>query len=397
MGEGAFGCHHSKMMVLFRRDDTAQVVVHTANMVRPDWEEMCQGVWRSPLLPLHREPSRDQLDQKEVAPLGSGRRFRSDLLKYLSHYGARRTGALIDQLKLYDFFAVRAAFVSSVPTRIPAMSTSSKPQSETSFGWLGLREILSEIPSSSPTSQDRAIIVAQVSSIATLGEKWISSFLSTLDHISRLEQREPQHYVMFPTADEIRRSIGGYGSGSSIHMKLQYPSTQNQMPTLRPILVKWAGDKSSDSGGTRQEAGRRRAAPHIKTFIRYSSDRMDRIDWAMLTSANLSKQAWGELPNKNKEIRICSYEVGVVVWPGLFGDAVGRGDRTGSPVMVPAFKHDTPGTQELGGMELGEGTIVGIRMPYDLPLVPYENEEDPWCAKQDHLEPDWRGAVWKVN
>ena len=375
MGEGAFGCHHSKMMVLFRQDDTAQVILHTANMIPPDWQEMCQGIWRSPLLPLHQESSQDQLGQKEVALLGSGRRFQSDLLKYLSHYGARRTGLLVEQLKLHDFSAVRAAFVSSVPARIPAISTSSKPPNETSFGWVGLREVLSNISSSPPTSQDRAVIVGQVSSIATLGEKWIRSFLNTLDHSSRPDQRKPQHYVMFPTADEIRRSIGGYGSGSSIHMKLQYPSTQNQMPTLRPMLVRWAGDRSSNSEGTRREAGRRRAAPHIKTFIRYSSERMDRIDWAMLTSANLSKQAWGELPDKNNEIRICSYEVGVVVWPGLFSSA-----------------------EDLEHLDLGgNDTIVGMRMPYDLPLVPYEDGEDPWCAKQDHYEPDWRGAVWKVT
>jgi hypothetical protein len=28
-----FGTHHSKMLVLFRHDDTAQVVIHTANMI----------------------------------------------------------------------------------------------------------------------------------------------------------------------------------------------------------------------------------------------------------------------------------------------------------------------------------------------------------------------------
>jgi hypothetical protein len=28
-----FGTHHSKMLVLFRHDDRAQVVIHTANMI----------------------------------------------------------------------------------------------------------------------------------------------------------------------------------------------------------------------------------------------------------------------------------------------------------------------------------------------------------------------------
>lgn len=36
----AFGTHHSKMLVLFRRDETAQVVIHTANMIPRDWKNV---------------------------------------------------------------------------------------------------------------------------------------------------------------------------------------------------------------------------------------------------------------------------------------------------------------------------------------------------------------------
>lgn len=38
--------------------------------------------------------------------------------------------------------------------------------------------------------------------------------------------------------------------------------------------------------------------------------------------------------------------------------------------------------------------VVGFRMPYDLPLVPYSNEEKPWCATARYNEPDGRGATW---
>lgn len=60
---------------------------------------------------------------------------------------------------------------------------------------------------------------------------------------------------------------------------------------------------------------------------------MTEIDWALVTSANLSKQAWGEACNAAGEVRVCSYELGVLVWPALFGD---------STRMVPTFKQDTP-------------------------------------------------------
>jgi hypothetical protein len=38
--------------------------------------------------------------------------------------------------------------------------------------------------------------------------------------------------------------------------------------------------------------------------------------------------------------------------------------------------------------------VVGFRMPYDLPLVPYSKEEEPWCATSNYNEPDWRGSTW---
>ena len=36
-------------------------------------------------------------------------------------------------------------------------------------------------------------------------------------------------------------------------------------------------------------------------------------------------------------MRVCSYELGILVWPSLFGDGV---------KMVPVFKHDAPKLKE---------------------------------------------------
>ena len=56
-----FGTHHAKMMVLFRRDGVAQLVVHTANMIEQDWTNLTQAVWRSPELPLLGEATAEEL------------------------------------------------------------------------------------------------------------------------------------------------------------------------------------------------------------------------------------------------------------------------------------------------------------------------------------------------
>lgn len=201
-------------------------------------------------------------------------------------------------------------------------------------------------------------------------------------------------------------------------MKTQTPAQRTQLELLKPMLCHWAGDEKGGRFDVRQ-AQRRRAAPHIKTYIRFSDESMSSVDWALMTSANLSKQAWGEEINGKGEVRICSYEIGVVVWPALWDDG-------GGAEMVPAFGKDAPDDacsdieeKEERGMddddddvettddEGGEGvfadrkerkrpyrTRVGLRMPYDLPLVPYADEEMPWCASTPCSEPDWMGRTW---
>lgn len=89
-------------------------------------------------------------------------------------------------------------------------------------------------------------------------------------------------------------------------------------------------------------------------------------------------------------MRIASYEIGVLVWPGLFGEHA---------TMVPTFKTDTPSIpgKKLGrGEEKENGWLIGARMPYDLPLVPYTRSDEPWCATKSYNEPDWNGDVYSI-
>lgn len=56
---------------------------------------------------------------------------------------------------------------------------------------------------------------------------------------------------------------------------------------------------------------RDRAMPHIKSYTRISRD-FKKIPWFVLTSANLSKAAWGTFRQSNY---IMNYEAGVVFIP----------------------------------------------------------------------------------
>lgn len=90
-------------------------------------------------------------------------------------------------------------------------------------------------------------------------------------------------------------------------------------------------------------------------------------------------------------VGVKSYEVGVCLWPGLFGEE-------GEVEMVPVFGGDGvdlgDGREGVEGKEGGVKTRVAWRMAYDVPLRAYGAEEKPWCASQRYEEVDWMGRTW---
>ncbi|KAL5117111.1 hypothetical protein ACEQ8H_004936 [Pleosporales sp. CAS-2024a] len=428
-----FGTHHSKMLVIFTHDDQAQIIIHTANMIPRDWGNMTQAVWQSPRLPLlsHHTNAVDVTAHR----IGTGERFKIDFLRYLAAYG-KRIDSAVTQLRGYDFSAIRAAFIGSVPSR--QKPAEAKPCEQTSFGWLGLQEIMSMVPSTAKV--DKTLpphIVMQVSSIATLGATpvWLKQFQSALTNSAVVEdttkasklkrssfftkqgvsvaksssRASPKFSIIFPTPDEIRSSLDGYACGGSIHMKVQSQQQQKQLEYLHPLFCRWNAAPDSSRSRTEERQGqalRGRAAPHIKTYVRYSDKTHKSMDWAMVTSANLSKQAWGDVVNKKDEVWIQSWEAGVVVWPALFAEPDAQEEEA---VMVPVFGKDMPDVEddddvkeaeeeeeeeEVGHDKAKSRTVVGFRMPYDLPLTPYALADKPWCATMQYPEPDWKGLSW---
>lgn len=365
-------------------------------MVAGDFK-MCQAVWRSPLLPESSSNLSTQVSN--LPPIGCGARFGFDLLTYLRAYGSKLK-ALIIQLEKFDFSSIRAALVASTPGRQNLQRLDD--DKETSWGWPGLKTVLQRVP---VQLSKQSHVVVQVSSVANLGagDKWLrETFLRALGAgIGTFNEHPhyPKFSLIFPTADEIRRSLEGYDSGGSVHMKTQSPAQARQLEYVRPMLCHWAGDNveegsrsASASNNVLRDAGRKRTTPHMKTYIRFTDSNMDQIDWAMVTSANLSTQAWGAAASPSGEVRICSYEIGVVVWPALW-----KTNEDDKVEMVPVFKKDLPG--QIGGSTMttegGDRVVeLGFRMPYDLPLVPYAAHEMPWCAAAPDEEPDWMGRVW---
>lgn len=263
-----------QMLVLFRHDSTAQVIIHTANMIAFDWANMTQAVWQSPHLP--ELPAYQPSPSSESDEIGSGSKFKADLLNYLRAYDQKRVicKPLIEQLSKHDFSEVRGALVASVPGK-QGIETDSK----TLWGWVGLQKILSKVP----VQSDEPEIVVQISSIATLDQtnKWLDkTFYRALRTSKNKKTLNPTFKIIFPTADEIRRSLNGYNSGSAIHIKIQKPAQAKQLQCLKEYLCHWAGDGPGQTSQSESstDAGRRRAAPHIKTYIRFSNASHSSID-----------------------------------------------------------------------------------------------------------------------
>lgn len=366
---------------------------------------MTQAAWRSPLLPLISTHDRSS-QTVSITSSGVGDTFKNDLLTYFAKYGSSRTGGLTQGLRKFSFADVKAVFIGSVPGNI---QVNGRGKGEM-WGWMALKRIMGKIPlrkvSQDQGQDNRGKIVVQVSSIATLGQRdvWLSPVFYKALSASRNEQmpkpEQPKLSIIFPTAEEVRDSLNGYNSGTAIHIKIQSKAQQKQLGYLRPFLCHWdsfsppkAFDQSSPSSVAENLSGRSRAAPHIKTYIRFTDETCTEIDWAMLTSANLSTQAWGggfgnssgRLMGRGEgEVKISSYEAGVVIYPELFKDD--EEDVT----MVPVFKKDMPNVDRLA-----RGKIIGLRMPYGLPIKAYEKDDLPWCATMSYGVLDCMGRNWE--
>lgn len=99
-------------------------------------------------------------------------------------------------------------------------------------------------------------------------------------------------------------------------------------------------------------------------------------------------------------VHIQSYEIGVLVWPELFinepeHDPEDLDEKEVRSVrMVPVFGKDMPEPINTLQARGKQEVLVGLRMPYDLPLTPYAANEMPWSPGENYMEPDRLGRTW---
>ncbi|KAI0465050.1 hypothetical protein LJB42_000268 [Komagataella kurtzmanii] len=363
-----FATHHTKMMVNFFRDGTAQIVVMSANMTEMDFVGNTQGLWMSPMLSK-----------------GNGREssFKNDFLAYLKAYNKHDLDLLAEELKLYDFGNVKAEFLSSVPGTFTIPEEDDRLKRSVQYGYGKLFQLL-KLNNLFPKATESTDILAQVATIASPfdfrssnifthllaplinGIKFpIAGGLEPLQKAINDDVHPFKPFLVFPTKNEVFGSVlKEYTSGIFYNIddsSHKVPFLTNQHNIIRKFMYRW----TNSDPNLNQKAGRSNLAPHVKTYCA-SNDGFQTFMWYLLTSANLSKQAWGyPLKGSNGlKYKISSYEAGIFIHPKLYGEDY---------QLKPILSRDSFPNRD-------EDNVIPIRVPYAFPLEKYHDSDEPWQA-----------------
>ncbi|WCJ20295.1 Tyrosyl-DNA phosphodiesterase 1 [Euphorbia peplus] len=374
----SFGTHHSKAMFLVYPRGV-RIIVHTANLIYVDWNNKSQGLWMQDF------PWKDETGQTKKCG------FENDLIDYLSALKWREFAVNLPLLgnftinpsffKKFDYSNAAVRLIASVP----GYHTGANMKK---WGHMKLRNVLQECTFAKEFKNSP--LVYQFSSLGSLDEKWMTELATSMSS-GLAEDKTPlglgEARIIWPTVEDVRCSIEGYAAGSCVPS----PFKNVEKAFLKKYWSKWKGTPT----------GRCRAMPHIKTFTRYNGQK---LAWFLLTSANLSKAAWGALQKNNSQLMIRSYELGVLFLPSSYSGHGHAFSCTDSEMPAEKIKRGLPTGSEASGTELvtlaWQGTtdssseVISLPVPYELPPQPYSSEDVPWSWDRRYTKKDVYGQVW---
>lgn len=334
-----FGIHHSKIGIYKFENDIIRIVVSTANLYYEDWNHYNQGLWLSP--PLSKMDAAKQ-DFECAGPTG----FKTDFLAYLKSYNLDVLRQWIEIIKRTDFSPIKVYFVSSIPGRHYPRNNGSHVHR--------VGDLLSKhcsLPVKTTPDSEGALswgVIAQSSSLGSFGKSagdWLRPVLlrALASHKNSVLPATPKATLslIYPTVKNVLGShFGPQGGGCLPYGK----SVNDKQKWLKEYLHVWKADTT----------GRSRAMPHIKSYVRVSPC-MTKLAWCLITSANISKAAWGGNSNRDGGTYIRSYEAGIMFLPHMFEEEYFYIERK----------------------EGDEGHLFPLM--YDLPLEAYQSADEPWC------------------
>ncbi|CAL8141828.1 unnamed protein product [Orchesella dallaii] len=361
-----FGHHHTKMSIVQYTDSSVRFMIYTANLVESDWDNRTQGIWISPKCPKLPSGSSPSFGESPT-------NFRTDILQYLSTYPVKASAAWRDVIKSIDCSEIKLVFLFlfymynvhpclAIETLLPMNidcnnyghvviirvffigSVPITSQSNFNGFQFGIKKMEKILKSFEMETEPNWPLIAQCSSIGTLGgnaDDWLTSEFATA--LAGKDRRilGPINLV-YPTEQNVKGSFDGILGGGCLpysaltHMKQKW---------LRSHFCQWKAGCS----------GRSRAPPHIKSYSRCSPDQT-KLAWFLLTSANLSKAAWGKLSKNSDRLSIMSWEAGVLFIPELL---------CSSKYFTVADKDANKSTSR-------------FPLYFDMPLTKYDKKDVPW-------------------
>jgi tyrosyl-DNA phosphodiesterase-1 len=345
--QNTYGCHHSKYFIIGSKD-SLRVAIGTFNLISCDINNKTQGIW-----------SQDFPIKTAGAPLTSD--FEEQLVKYflsLQKHAARMPMSwrglgdafgddeqltIAQALRKFDFSGAKARLVASTPGYHSGADLHS-------FGANRVAALLANEGDAAAQKPDDQIPI-QFSSLSSPTNP-LATLKAAFHAPKRLCPSPPKVdlSIVWPTAAEVCASVEGYGAGGAL------PSAQKNVDKVpREMFCRWTKDESSDF-----VTARRRAMPHIKTWTRVSGDGST-VRWSILTSANLSGGAWGNVRDGGRTLHIMHWELGVLVTPSILG----------APLRT------TQGS---------EGAIVPL--PFPCPPRPYAQGDVPFSWEARYETPD---------
>ncbi|KAI3740861.1 hypothetical protein L2E82_31335 [Cichorium intybus] len=372
----AWGTHHSKAMFLVYPEGV-RIIVHTANLIYVDWNNKSQGLWMQ------------DFPWKNQDCLNKGSGFETDLIDYLGALKWPEFSVKLPEVgnisfnssffKRFDYSSATVRLIGSVPGYHSGSNIKK-------WGHMKLRSILQDCVFDKEFQ--KSPLIYQFSSLGSLDEKWMAELaLSMSSGVS--DDKKPlglgEPLIIWPTVEDIRCSLEGYAAGGCV----PGPQKNVEKPFLKKYWAKWKATHT----------GRCRAMPHIKTFTRYNGQN---LAWFLLTSANLSKAAWGALQKNNTQLMIRSYELGVLFLPSStnHGHAFSC-TRNGSPLKniygsseEKRTKLVTLTSPHTNKMNQPMSDIITLPVPYQLPPQRYSSEDVPWSWDRQYKKRDVFGQVW---
>ncbi|KAJ4838737.1 tyrosyl-DNA phosphodiesterase 1 [Turnera subulata] len=417
----SFGTHHSKAMLLVYPRGV-RIIVHTANLIYVDWNNKSQGLWMQDF------PWKDENNPTER----SG--FENDLVDYLNALKWPEFSAQLPPIgnflinpaffKKFDYSTSMVRLIASVPGYHTGANLKK-------WGHVKLHTVLQECTFDKEFKNSP--LVYQFSSLGSLDEKWMAEFTTSMSS-GFSEGKMPlglgEPLMIWPTVEDVRCSlelvtsgcvellakfsnrwamdnpdfgashlyictscikrftlVQGYAAGNAIPSPLK----NVEKNFLKKYWAKWRATHT----------GRSRAMPHIKTFTRYSGQN---LAWFLLTSANLSKAAWGALQKNNSQLMIRSYELGVLFLPSAKKTPGSRFSCTkvGSPSKLqdcgsslhPEVSKTKLVTLRWKGTTEESSQVIPLPVPYELPPPQYTSEDVPWSWDRRYSKKDVYGQVW---